>query len=295
MQKNKEQNIGVVLSGGGARANAHIGVLQALNENGIFPTHISGASAGALIGALYCNGHTPKEILELAKSYEFLKIFKIGFNNRGLTEMTRLKKFLNNHLIDNFNTLQIPLYISVTNLNSGVCEIKSKGRLIDFILASCAIPLLFIFDFFVLQTFGISFLSTEFIHLKVASFIQMLVLTYAIMYRMKEIKEENELRLTEMRIFMKRQEIMDRKNVERLMEDVYLENLIMHYDLDGLEIKLLQYISEGKPNEKIARKLKMTETDIEELTKELYEKLEVGEQIQQDHRMLEDQPDYIYN
>ena len=143
MKKNKEKNIGIVLSGGGARANAHIGVLQALNENGIFPTHISGSSAGALIGSLYCSGYTPKEILELAKSYEFLKIFKIGFINKGLTEMTRLRKFLDKHIKDDFNTLNIPLYISVTNLNSGKYEIISKGKLIDFILASCAVPLLF--------------------------------------------------------------------------------------------------------------------------------------------------------
>ena len=49
----------------------------------------------------------------------------------------------------------------------------------------------------------------------------------------------------------------------QLMEEVYLENLIMHYDLDGFEIKLLQYISEGKENAKIARKLKTTESEIE--------------------------------
>ena len=143
MEKNKRNNLGLVLSGGGARANAHIGVLQALNENGIYPTHISGSSAGALIGALYCSGYSPKEILELAKSYEFLKIFKIGFLNKGLTEMTRLRKFLNKHLKDDFNALNSPLYISVTNLNSGEYEIISKGNLIDFILASCAVPLLF--------------------------------------------------------------------------------------------------------------------------------------------------------
>ena len=69
----------------------------------------------------------------------------------------------------------------------------------------------------------------------------------------------------------------------------------MHYDLDGFEIKLLQYISEGKDNAKIARKLNTTEADIEDMTKELYEKLEIGEQIQQDYRMVEQQPDYIYN
>ena len=57
----------------------------------------------------------------------------------------------------------------------------------------------------------------------------------------------------------------------------------------------MQYISEGKDNAKIARKLNTTEADIEDMTKELYEKLEIGEQIQQDYRMVEQQPDYIYN
>ena len=112
---------------------------------------------------------------------------------------------------------------------------------------------------------------------------------------MRAIKEEHEMRQTEMRIFLKRQEAMNRQSAVKLMEDVYLENLIMHYDLDGLQIKLLQYISEGKENSKIARKLKTTELEIEELTKELYEKLEIGEQIQEDFRLLDSQPDYLYN
>ena len=47
-----DKKIGLVLSGGGARAYAHIGVLHALNEHGIFPTHVSGSSAGAMVGAL---------------------------------------------------------------------------------------------------------------------------------------------------------------------------------------------------------------------------------------------------
>ena len=116
------------------------------------------------------------------------------------------------------------------------------------------------------------------------------------MYRMQAIKEEHALRQAEMRIFLKRQEVLStRQKTEKLVEDVYLENLIMHYDLDGLEIKLLQYISEGKDNAKIARKLKVSENDVEELTKELYDKLEISEQIQQDYRMVDQQPDYIYN
>ncbi len=171
----------------------------------------------------------------------------------------------------------------------------SKKNYAKFYVIAHAVPLLFIADYFVISALGIDFLATEAFHVKGALVVEMLIMTYAIMYRMKTIKEENELRQTEMRIFLKRQEMMNRRNVEKLMEDVYLENLIMHYDLDGLEIKLLQYISEGKDNAKIARKLKTTESDIEELTKELYQKLEIGEHIQQDYRMVEEQPDYIYN
>ena len=98
-----------------------------------------------------------------------------------------------------------------------------------------------------------------------------------------------------MRIYLKRQEVLNRGNAVTLMQDVYLENLIMQYDLDGFEIKLLQYISEGKENAKIARKLKTTEHEIEELTKELYNKLEISEHIQEDYRIVDTQPDYIYN
>ena len=138
-------------------------------------------------------------------------------------------------------------------------------------------------------------MSTESIHIKTAGLIEMLILTYAIVYRMRAIKEEHLMRQTEMRIFLKRQETMNRQSAIKLVEDVYLENLIMHYDLDGLEIKLLQYISEGKENTKIARKLKTTEAEVEELTKDLYQKLEIGEQIQEDYRLLDSQPDYLYN
>jgi DNA-binding NarL/FixJ family response regulator len=58
---------------------------------------------------------------------------------------------------------------------------------------------------------------------------------------------------------------------------------------------LLQYISEGKTNQTIARKLKTTVEDIEDLTKDLYQKLEIGEQIQKDVDWSAQQPDYLYN
>lgn len=198
-----------------------------------------------------------------------------------------------------------PNFINITNgilfgvlgtyFLAGVYLFSRKNYAKFYAIASF-IPLLFCLDFFVFNQLGIDFLATQTIHIKAASIAEMLIITYAIMYRMQAIKEENILRQAELRIFLKRQEVLSaRKKTEKLVEDVYLENLIMHYDLDGLEIKLLQYISEGKENTKIARKLKSTVHEIEELTKELYVKLEIGEQIQQDYRMVESQPDYIYN
>ena len=137
-------NIGIVLSGGGARGAAHIGVLQALNENGIYPSDVSGASAGALIGSLYCAGYKPKEILNLSKEKEFLKVFKIGLFNKELTHLTRLQEFLEYHIPQkNIEDLKIPLYISISNINSGRSEIVSSGELIPYIMASCAVPLIF--------------------------------------------------------------------------------------------------------------------------------------------------------
>ena len=171
----------------------------------------------------------------------------------------------------------------------------SKKNYAKFYAIGFGIPLLFSLDFFVFQKIGFNFLSTESFHLKAATVVEMLLITYAIIYRMRAIKDEHEMRQTEMRIFLKRQEVLNRSNTEKLMQDMYLENLIMQYDLDGFEIKLLQYISEGKDNAKIARKLKTTELDIELCTKELYNKLEIGDHIQQDYRMVETQPDYIYN
>tara|TARA_R110000868_G_scaffold404509_1_gene682769 strand:+ start:7207 stop:7971 length:765 start_codon:yes stop_codon:yes gene_type:complete len=136
--------IGIALSGGGARGAAHIGVLKALNDNNVFPDRISGTSAGSIIGALYCAGFTPKEILKLSHDKAFLKIFKIGFLNKGLTELTYLKDFLRAHLKnDSFESLKLPLHVCISNINSGRFEIISEGKLIEVLSASCALPLLF--------------------------------------------------------------------------------------------------------------------------------------------------------
>ncbi|MFZ5551527.1 MAG: patatin-like phospholipase family protein [Bacteroidota bacterium] len=66
------QKTGLVLSGGGAAGLSHIGVLKALEENGIPVDYITGTSSGALVGGMYAAGYSPEEIEALVTSEKFL-------------------------------------------------------------------------------------------------------------------------------------------------------------------------------------------------------------------------------
>jgi len=68
----KAQKVGLVLSGGGAKGCAHIGVIRALEEKGVPIDYIAGTSMGAIIGSLYAMGYTPDEMEVLIQSNEFL-------------------------------------------------------------------------------------------------------------------------------------------------------------------------------------------------------------------------------
>lgn len=65
------QAVGLVLSGGGAKGIAHIGVIQALEENDIPIDYVAGTSMGAIVGGLYAAGYTPQEMMELLTSPGF--------------------------------------------------------------------------------------------------------------------------------------------------------------------------------------------------------------------------------
>lgn len=70
------QKVGLVLSGGGARGVAHVGVIKALEENEIPIDYVVGTSMGAIVGSLYCMGYTPDEMLELISSEKFRKWYE---------------------------------------------------------------------------------------------------------------------------------------------------------------------------------------------------------------------------
>ncbi|MDE6468113.1 MAG: patatin-like phospholipase family protein, partial [Muribaculaceae bacterium] len=68
------QSVGLVLSGGGAKGIAHIGVIQALEDNDIPIDYITGTSMGAIVGGLYACGYTPAEMMELLRSEYFMSM-----------------------------------------------------------------------------------------------------------------------------------------------------------------------------------------------------------------------------
>jgi len=136
--------IGLVLSGGGARGFAHLGVIQALNESGIFPGVISGTSAGAIVGALYADGYKPKEILKLMNSKSSLDYFSLTVPKGGFLKISGVIRTLSANLrAKSFNELKIPLYVTATDLNNGKAVYFSSGNLLQAIIASSSIPVLF--------------------------------------------------------------------------------------------------------------------------------------------------------
>lgn len=71
LMPDQRQSVGLVLGGGGAKGIAHIGVIQALEENDIPIDFIAGTSIGAIVGGLYASGYTPDEMMKLILSKEF--------------------------------------------------------------------------------------------------------------------------------------------------------------------------------------------------------------------------------
>lgn len=140
----RKYETGLVLSGGAARGYAHIGVLKALNEWGIEPDIISGVSAGSIIGAFYCDGYTPEEIEEILSNKKMIQFIKISTPKSGFMEMSGLKQTLKNNLRSKtFEQLKKPLWITATNYCTGQTEYINEGNLIDAIIASSSIPVVF--------------------------------------------------------------------------------------------------------------------------------------------------------
>ncbi|MFM9910294.1 MAG: patatin-like phospholipase family protein [Chitinophagaceae bacterium] len=138
------KKIGYVLSGGGARGFAHLGVLKLLEELTIKPYAISGTSAGAIVGVWYAAGKTAEEIHSAMKNNSYFGWSNIAWRKKGLFSMDVLANLLKTIISKNdFDTLPIKLFVAATDLIEGKSVIFSKGNLLEAVIASASIPVVF--------------------------------------------------------------------------------------------------------------------------------------------------------
>ena len=141
----KKYKVGLALSGGGAKGIAHLGVLKALEERGIKVDVISGVSVGAIVGALYADGHSTEEINDFFQKSSLFQM--VSFNlpkNGGLANTDRYKKHLGSVLrAKTFEELNIPLIVNATELNAGKNVYFKSGELLSCIIASASVPIFF--------------------------------------------------------------------------------------------------------------------------------------------------------
>ena len=144
LSETKKYKLGLALSGGGARGFAHPGSLKAIDDQGLKPEIIAGTSAGALAGALYSDGYAPEEIVKLFAGREFKEFAEIQVPKMAIFGTAGFRRFLKKNLrAKNFEDLSIPLKVVTTNLDLGKSVIFDKGPLIEPIVASCSIPIIF--------------------------------------------------------------------------------------------------------------------------------------------------------
>jgi NTE family protein len=135
------KKIGLVLSGGGVRGAAHVGVIYNLQWLGI-PLHIvSGTSIGAVIGAVYCAGISLDKLKNLIESLSLFKIFNPVFPAYGFSGFKKIRELFDKLGIPkDFKDLKIPLIVATTNLTERKTEYFNNGDLWEVLCASIAMP-----------------------------------------------------------------------------------------------------------------------------------------------------------
>ena len=175
-QKKEELKVGLVLSGGGAKGFAHIGVLKVIDSLGIEVDYIAGTSMGAVIGSLYSTGYSGKQLEAFFNSQDFNVLINDEFERSSKTFYERenaekyavslpfenLKFSLPSALsrgqnvynllyqlmlpvkeINDFSQLPIPFFCVATDIETGESIIMDRGSLAESVTASGALPSLF--------------------------------------------------------------------------------------------------------------------------------------------------------
>jgi len=133
--------IALVLGGGAARGFAHIGVIKALEAQGIVPSMVVGTSAGSVVGALYASGMGGFELQGLALQMEEDMVADWTLPNRGIFKGEALQNFINQKVKNlPIQKLPKPLGVVATDLQSGEMVVFRTGNTGMAVRASSAVP-----------------------------------------------------------------------------------------------------------------------------------------------------------
>jgi NTE family protein len=141
-----EKNVTLVLSGGGARGFAHIGVIEELESHGYIINSIAGTSMGALIGGVYAVGkmNEYKEWVYNLDKQNIFKLLDFSFSNQGLIKGDKVLKKMKEFIPDaNIEDLKIKYTATAFDLAQNKEVVINKGSLYDAIRASISIPTVF--------------------------------------------------------------------------------------------------------------------------------------------------------
>ncbi len=149
----RPQRVGLVLGGGAARGIAHVGVLQALEENGIYPAVIAGTSVGALVGGLYAAGVSSMRLATIVRDLKWLDLVSVRLPAinwsdpartipMGMVDLDKLMEWIDQVVgspVD-IQQLNLPYAAVATDLLSGEIVVMNEGPLAEAIRASCSVP-----------------------------------------------------------------------------------------------------------------------------------------------------------
>ncbi|MCA9784638.1 MAG: patatin-like phospholipase family protein [Calditrichaeota bacterium] len=141
IQAAERPRLALALGGGAALGYAHLGVLAVLEEEGIVPDLVTGASMGSIVGGYWCAGMPLDSIRMEASELNLFKLLDWKLGKRGFFEWKKVRRRLDRRLGGlEIQNLPVPLIAVATDLYTGDRVMLDHGNLIDAMLASATIP-----------------------------------------------------------------------------------------------------------------------------------------------------------
>ena len=141
IQAAERPRLALALGGGAALGYAHLGVLAVLEEEGIVPDLVTGASMGSIVGGYWCAGMPLDSIRMEASELNLFKLLDWKLGKRGFFEWKKVRRRLDRRLGGlEMQNLPVPLIAVATDLYTGDRVMLDHGNLIDAMLASATIP-----------------------------------------------------------------------------------------------------------------------------------------------------------